>query len=546
LNTQKQIILIVALFFLTVGACAGYTIIELPYRTELQADWHLEESIERGALLYANNCRTCHGNAGEGFRGPRLNRDDLKDQSPLVLAENRRLIERTLLCGRAGTLMPAWLSANGGSLNETQIEHLINFLTAPIDEEVVDENGLPSNTGWVEAVHFAHNLNHETTVLVAGDTLQNIAAQHRIGIAELAASNGLPADDPELLIEDGTVLELPAVGGEPDGGEFEVDGDNVTLRRAADSTFLGAALLADLNNLDYELSFAHRTFVLLDGGNEVPGLLTTQTLVLPEGSVYVASSGDTLESVAELHGLSVEDLLAANPDMEGSAPGDDLAPADDEGVIPVVVLNLPAVEAYQVRGQSWEDVAEGYGNVTPEALAEHNELTVEDTLRVAQQLGLPPAAYGSAPPDAINQGTACVQYTVPNSIYEAIRTGGSIGGEEFEGTVVARDSNSFVQRQITLPPDTEVTITFDNQDEVNTHNIAFWESPTPGQGEVLTGCTAGCLDDGDAVRTEDSMGPVQHTFTFTTPAAGSYSFNCEIHPTTMTGTLTVEDGAEVP
>jgi plastocyanin len=39
---------------------------------------------------------------------------------------------------------------------------------------------------------------------------------------------------------------------------------------------------------------------------------------------------------------------------------------------------------------------------------------------------------------------------------------------------------------------------------------------------------------------------VQHTFTFTTPAVGTYSFNCEIHPTTMTGTLTIEEGAEVP
>jgi LysM repeat protein/mono/diheme cytochrome c family protein/plastocyanin len=543
LNTQKQIIVIVALFFLTVGACAGYTLIELPYRTELQQDWHDAESIERGALLYANNCRTCHGNAGEGFVGPRLNKDEFKDQSPLALEPNRDLIHRTLLCGRAGTLMPAWLSANGGSLNDRQIEHLVNFLTAPLEEGVEDENGLPTNHGWLEAVEFAHNLNHEITVVVAGDTLQSIAAQHRVGIAELAAANGLSADDPELLLEDGDVLELPAVGGEPDGGEFEVDGDNITLRRVAESSFLGAALIADFNNLDYELDYDEGTFQLLDGGAAVSGLITDQLLALPQGSVYVASAGDTLEVVADRHGLTVEDLLSANPDLSGTPPDEDLAPADDEGNIPVVVLNLPEVDSYRTRGQTWDDVAENYGNVTGASLAEHNELDTTFSLRVGQQLGLPEDAYGSAPPDAINQGTACVQYAVPNSIYEGIVTG-NFGGEPFEGTVVAVDASRYLQTEIVLPPGIDYTMSFDNQDPDNQHNIEFFNSPTPGEGGLLAGCLEGCT--GDVVQTEVEFGPVVQTFTFTTPGVGEYSYECQIHPGVMVGTLTIEEGAPIP
>ncbi|MBK9544581.1 MAG: hypothetical protein IPO51_01740 [Dehalococcoidia bacterium] len=72
MNTQKQIVLMVALMFLLVGGCAAYTAIELPVRAPDQADWTRDQSLERGALLFANNCRTCHGNRGDGSIGPQL------------------------------------------------------------------------------------------------------------------------------------------------------------------------------------------------------------------------------------------------------------------------------------------------------------------------------------------------------------------------------------------------------------------------------------------------------------------------------------------
>jgi plastocyanin len=48
------------------------------------------------------------------------------------------------------------------------------------------------------------------------------------------------------------------------------------------------------------------------------------------------------------------------------------------------------------------------------------------------------------------------------------------------------------------------------------------------------------------VETELAQGPVEQTFTFTTPDVGTYSFNCIAHPDQMTGTLTIEEGAEIP
>jgi mono/diheme cytochrome c family protein len=192
LNTQKQIVLIVALLFIFVGGCAAYTAIDLPIRAEDQSQWTKDQSLERGALLFANNCRTCHGNRGQGLVGPQLLANEatnFQNQDPLILKANRDLIRRTLYCGRAGTLMPAWLNTNGGSLNAVQIEHLIDFITAPIKQS---ESGDVESEWWDAAEGFAHNLNDEVSVLVGGDTLGTIAKAHGIGPKELAAANNRP------------------------------------------------------------------------------------------------------------------------------------------------------------------------------------------------------------------------------------------------------------------------------------------------------------------------------------------------------------------
>ena len=191
MNTQKQVFLIVVLFFVLAGGCAAYTVIDLPVRAERQSDYFFSESVERGALLYANNCRTCHGIKGEGGVGLPVNKADFQDPDPLKLKANRELLKRTMYCGRAGTLMPAWLNTNGGALTDRQIEHVVDLITSPVEIAYQDEEGNPTSKGWTEAVEFAHNLNREASVIVGGDTLDTIAAAHAIGHTELAELNGL-------------------------------------------------------------------------------------------------------------------------------------------------------------------------------------------------------------------------------------------------------------------------------------------------------------------------------------------------------------------
>ena len=116
----------------------------------------------------------------------------------------------------------------------------------------------------------------------------------------------------------------------------------------------------------------------------------------------------------------------------------------------------------------------------------------------------------------------------------------------FEGTITIKASD-FDYEEITLPPDAEVTMTLDNQDDSVAHNLIFFQGDEVGVNEpVLEGCTSGCDEDGTQVRTELATGIVQHTFTFTTPPPGRYAFWCDVHPDTMTGILIIEEGALLP
>ncbi len=334
MNTQKQIVLIVALFFVFVGGCAAYTVIDLPYRAEMQTEWSMDQSVERGALLYANNCRTCHGLKGQGGVGPTLNTDAFKNQDPLVLKANQELLRTTIMCGRAGTLMPAWASslgiypnerAVGGALNLRQIDHLVDLLTSPVDPDLVDEDGNPASRGWLEAVEFARNLNHETTAIVSGDTLGSIAAAHNIGPGQLATLNGVA--DPNALLKKGTELKLPPNKTYPAGRTYEVKKDNETVAKVAAATHVGAVILATDNNLNYRIDKKSGDFVLLSNeGNPVYGLFPgLDKLRFPDGAVFAVRAGDTIESVATAHGISASALIAANGDVIPSG-----SPADTE------------------------------------------------------------------------------------------------------------------------------------------------------------------------------------------------------------------------
>ena len=82
----------------------------------------------------------------------------------------------------------------------------------------------------------------------------------------------------------------------------------------------------------------------------------------------------------------------------------------------------------------------------------------------------------------------------------------------------------FAVTELTAPADKSFTICFDNQDPTVQHNVDVFDSQggtSLAAGSIITGPAFGILEV-----------PAQ--------AAGSYFFQCDVHPTTMTGTLTVK------
>jgi plastocyanin len=90
------------------------------------------------------------------------------------------------------------------------------------------------------------------------------------------------------------------------------------------------------------------------------------------------------------------------------------------------------------------------------------------------------------------------------------------------GVKVKAQSVAFDRTDIALKADAEVEITFTNADKGIQHNI-----------DIFAGDPSNSLFKGDLVTGASTV-----TYTFKAPAAGTYKFQCDVHPT-MNGTVTV-------
>ena len=122
-------------------------------RAERAEERQAETAAERGAHLFAQNCRLCHGRTGKGasedivFPGVPLN---IEPNRPTDAAELKSLQLRlgdTIRCGRAGTIMPAWHLDYGGSLNDEQIRQLVVLITTNAGDAW--EKELKYSTSWM-------------------------------------------------------------------------------------------------------------------------------------------------------------------------------------------------------------------------------------------------------------------------------------------------------------------------------------------------------------------------------------------------------------
>jgi plastocyanin len=110
--------------------------------------------------------------------------------------------------------------------------------------------------------------------------------------------------------------------------------------------------------------------------------------------------------------------------------------------------------------------------------------------------------------------------------------GGGDGGTEGTTLTLTAPSGAantgFAETTLSVAADTAFTINFSNQDEGIPHNVQIFEGTD-------TAATAVWAPEGNAMIT----GPDEASYEVPALAAGTYTFNCFSHPTTMVGTLTV-------
>lgn len=93
-------------------------------------------------------------------------------------------------------------------------------------------------------------------------------------------------------------------------------------------------------------------------------------------------------------------------------------------------------------------------------------------------------------------------------------------GPVTEVTIVAK-SIKFDLSVLTFPAETEVEVTFDNQDAAVPHTFTVWQSEKAASTKS---------EPGKIADTGLFNGVAEKVLTFTTPGPGTYYFNCIVHP----------------
>ncbi len=112
----------------------------------------------------------------------------------------------------------------------------------------------------------------------------------------------------------------------------------------------------------------------------------------------------------------------------------------------------------------------------------------------------------------------------PTSIATALQTTGGTAGQ---GTTIDLTAQNFAfdKSTITVPAGAQITVNLRNMDSGAPHNFAVYTDAS----------AATTIFKGPNVN-----GPGTTTYTFTAPSTpGTYFFRCDVHPTTMTGSLIV-------
>jgi mono/diheme cytochrome c family protein len=181
----------IALVFLTLLAVGLYWAWDSS-RAEKAEERQLEVAAERGAYLFAKNCRLCHGRTGTGaaedptFPGIPLNIEPNRPTDPAELKALQTKFTDTIRCGRAGKIMPPWHLDYAGPLNDEQIRQLVLLMTTN------------AGNAWEKELKFSDEFDQEFE-LPAPPAADDPAFITELACGQVAAAPATPVGTPVPL-----------------------------------------------------------------------------------------------------------------------------------------------------------------------------------------------------------------------------------------------------------------------------------------------------------------------------------------------------------
>jgi plastocyanin len=260
----------------------------------------------------------------------------------------------------------------------------------------------------------------------------------------------------------------------------------------------------------------------------IPGVEALGLSAVSDGdTAYLAYYADGAARVASSNGASWSPSDVADADL-GDAAGErgNLAPTtglalDEQGTVYVAWQDADGVHMASGDGSAFEpaETRDTDGGVTPSIAVTADASSVYLSWYDPDRLDLMLGVLGEAG-DIVLANPSPIP--PPEAAPPQVEGCGDDGQIDLE---IAALNVVFDKNCLVAPADEAFTITFDNQEAVP-HNIAVFEE----QG--------GALIDG----TEVATGPVVQELRMEPLPADSYFFHCDVHPTTMTGTLAVIEG----
>jgi plastocyanin len=450
MNTRKQVLIMTTLLLFMLVTVAAYAA-WYPSRAEDAEEHFSEATAERGAILFARNCRLCHGDVGEG--------------------------------GSLGGRLPAALPLNTARLQ--------GF-------DATDANTTLEGSLNATATSFAVS---DSAGIAAGDVILIDAERMQVR----------SVDGNELRVMRGVQHTQPAQHF-PDAVVYVYD-------EAAYDTLNPNSILNVIENT----ITCGRVGTAMPAWSQQHGGPLSDEQIRQLRVMIMDARWDLVK-----HEVDIEDAVAANLTQPLSADTISMF-VDDVSVFTGPSNGTPGEairigdERIRITGvpQLPED---RFGNLPADR---SGVLGIERGILGTTPLEHPIDAeiyrFPEPPEPSINQSSCgqTAQAPAPAGTPALI--------EDFTGqsVEVSAQNIAFNVREIRVNSGGQLRVRFNNQEAVP-HNIAFYRSATE-----ITPVSPGSVG-------ITFTGPAVDDTVFDVPAAGSYFFRCDVHPTIMTGTFIVQ------